>query len=499
MKNTKSLKIALLVISAALLLGAAVGITASAAEETSAPVVYSQNVEYGGNYALMYAITAESVTGETVSLAVYDNAECAGNPVWSKAVAATEANQETVKGKACYVFTTNGIAAKNMDVQYYVKVTAANGETVKRYSVAEYLYERLYKNGIASSTEEGDIKRAELYNTILLYGKQAQDVLFNYNTDENGELITTDDRSTFVTDMKYVFVVDDAGTINGSYAPSIILKGNEATFVANDTSVNWYLINPETETLIGSIASGDSFTVNSHVRVDNSFEIRGSGLYVDSAINYTNATHDSLIASGKMYANTSWKIGTNGIGTNRTLTFNDGAMQYTATGNSSGYGALEFANQDTNHITSVDDTALVFETDIMFENVVFSESRDIRFVGSSTSGGSAGLSAAMILFRPNANGGYNVLIKDTSTATWDVVTTIYDGQWMNLRYEFDAMNPNSAVRLYINHQLVKETKLSASIRGITGIQLQAANTSGSNNGFISGSISFDNTYFGPQK
>ncbi|MBO5316762.1 MAG: hypothetical protein J6B48_10090 [Clostridia bacterium] len=475
MKNTKTLKIALFIISAALLLGAAVGITASAAEGTSAPEVYSQNVEYGGNYALMYAITAESVTGDTVSLAVYDNAECAGNPVWSKTVAATEANQETVKGKACYVFTTNGIAAKNMDVQYYVKVTAANGETVKRYSVAEYLYERLYKNGIASSTEEGDIKRAELYNTILLYGKQAQDVLCNYNTDENGELITSDDRTTFVTDMKYVFVADDAGTINGSYAPSIILKGNEATFVANDTSVDWYLINPETEALIGSIASGDSFTVNSHVRVDNSFEIRGSGKYAESAVNYTDATLDSLTSEGITNLN---------IATGHSITVEDGALHYTATAATGKNATLSFENK-----TDTTATALVFETDIMFTNAVFT---DMRFVGSSNVASTPAKWDLQHLIAPNADGGYDVKLK--KDGSYVVAATIPEGEWVNYRYEFDGTKAGSAVRFYINHTLVMETTLAGGVVGTIGISFFDSGKS-----FSSGTVSFDNTYFGPQK
>ena len=478
MKNTKSLKIALLVISAALLLGAAVGITASAAEETSAPVVYSQNVEYGGNYALMYAITAESVTGETVSLAVYNNAECAGDPVWSKTVAATEANQETVKGKACYVFTTNGIAAKNMDVQYYVKVTAANGETVKRYSVAEYLYERLYKNGIASSTEEGNIKRAELYNTILLYGKQAQDVLFNYNTDENGELITTDDRSTFVTDMKYVFVDEAAGTVDGTYVSGIFLNGTEVTFVANDAAGEWDLINLDTGATIDTIASGDSFNVNSHVKVTKHVEIRGSGLYADSAITY----------DGKAFADISdiTHVGYSGMSSTVVDVDGNDALKFTRT--SSTYERYSIARKGTSD-------NFVFETDVMIPE--YNSALDFYIMPTSNLSAAAAVYRGYIYFKYDANTGKNYITLTTAGSnadstdpeTWYYLTP---GEWANVRVEYDGTAKDDLFRLIVNGQLVYEVPLHNSMAGFAGFQMQFAST-------YSGTIYFDNTYLGDKK
>ena len=126
-KNTKLL---VLVLSLALMIGAVVGITAQAAE--SDPVILSQNVEYGGNYALMYAIKADSVKADEVTLAVYANAECTGEPLWDKTIAATAENQETVKDTACYVFTTAGIAAKqstNESIQPKINISLPHKKT----------------------------------------------------------------------------------------------------------------------------------------------------------------------------------------------------------------------------------------------------------------------------------------------------------------------------------------------------------------------------------
>ena len=72
----KNTKIITLVVASALILGVAIGISASAT--LASPEIISQNVEYGGNYALLYAVKADSVVGDSVSIAVYDNAKCDG-------------------------------------------------------------------------------------------------------------------------------------------------------------------------------------------------------------------------------------------------------------------------------------------------------------------------------------------------------------------------------------------------------------------------------------
>ena len=274
----KNIKLIAIVAMIASILCATAAFSASATE--GAPEIISQNVEYGGNYALLYAVKADSVVGDSVSIAVYDNAKCDGKALYTATIAAKPENTETVQGISCYVFKTNGIAAKNMDTQYYVKVSADNGETVKRYSVAEYLYERLYKNGIAYSNDPGDIKRAELYNTVLLYGKQAQDVLYNLDTN------TENDRDYFVTDMKYVYVLDDAAKIDGAFSSGIVLGGTEITLSGNTTATKWDLYDLTTGELIKTIAAGEPFTANTHVMAKEFITRRGSGLNAKDAITY---------------------------------------------------------------------------------------------------------------------------------------------------------------------------------------------------------------------
>ena len=477
MKKTRSTKIALLIVSAALLLGAAVGITVSA-DDNSAPVILSQNVEYGGNYALMYAISADSVIGEEVTLEVYTNAECAGDPIWNKTVAATADNQETVLGKNCYVFITCGIAAKDMDVQYYVKVSADNGETVKRYSVAEYFYERLYKNGIAFGTSAGDIARAKLYNSALEYAADAQDVLYNYNFDENGELITTDDRTTFVTDTKYVYVVDGRATIDGTYSSGIVLGGSEITLTSANTVKAWNLYDLTSGNLIKTIAPDETFTVNTHIKVEEFVEYRGSGVYADNA--------NTITYDGKTFADISGitHVGS-GIDASVVNVGENDAAKFSVTWSGHAYDRYSIARNGTSD-------NFVFETDVMIPE--YNSALNFHIMPTSNLSANASVYRGYIHFRYDTNTGKNYITLTTEGSnavstdpnTWYYLTP---GEWANVRVEYDGTAGGDLFRLIVNGQLVYEVPLNNSIYGFKGFQLQFAGT-------YVGTIYFDNTYLG---
>lgn len=472
-KNTKLL---VLVLSLALMIGAVVGITAQAAE--SDPIILSQNVEYGGNYALMYAIKADSVKADEVTLAVYANAECTGEPLWDKTVKATAENQETVKGTACYVFTTAGIAAKDMDVQYYVKVTAGEGETVKRYSVAEYLYERLYKNGVAFSKEEGNVKRAELYNTVLLYGKQAQDVLCNYNNK------TEDDRTTFVTDMKYVFVADGAGTVDGTFESGIFLSGSEVALKPSASIAGWTLYNAETGEAIKSIGANEPFTVDCHVKAAVTLSNRGSGKYANykDTINYTNATLADLKASKDVTDNTSRKLSST-----KKVSFTDDSLVFTSTGSS--WASVDFWGHNL-------DSSFVLDTDFYIDGATIDYNRASSFTGQTadqigTADGKVYDFGFSIYSNTDASvGGYILEVKKVG-----IKAVIPAGKWANIRLEAHGLATGSAIKFYVNGELIGESTLGSSISSIAGLQFLHASTSGGN-GFSAGVMKLDNTYVG---
>ncbi|MBO5316765.1 MAG: polysaccharide deacetylase family protein [Clostridia bacterium] len=317
------------------------------------------------------------------------------------------------------------------------------------------------------------------YEDAVMYLREAQNASVTISGDETSLSVTltdTLDNSVY----NYPLTVRIAAPASWTHAK--IVQGETTSYVAV-TTVNGKAVIDADIIPDGGIATVTPIAAADFPVEEEPDEVEdylGKGEYYDNAINYTDATHDSLIASGDMYNNTNF-----GIGTNRTLSFTDGAMHYTATAAATKYGAIDFANKDTSA------TALVFETDIMFSNAVFT---DIRFVGSSNTGtGSAGLYGITILFAPNSSGGYDVKIKDASAGTYPVVAVIPESTWVNLRYEFDGTTSGSAVRLYFNGELTIETTLTGTVTGIKGLELLVEKN------FSSGTISLDNTYLGPQK
>ena len=240
MKNSKLTKIFVLVITLALALGAVIGITAQA-EDTSAatttPTIIGKNIAYKGSFNLMFAVD-ESTASASSQLELYAKNEETGELEIIGTYDHAGVETPTINGEAtpAYVFTTGGIPAKYMAKNYYAKVVDSGNGTesaVIRYSVAEYLYERLYVDNIISATPSDvkalneDYVRKNFYLNILEFGASAEDLLFNYNTDENGSYDEADDIDSFVTDANYVAVV--GGTVDGTYSAGAYPKGTILT------------------------------------------------------------------------------------------------------------------------------------------------------------------------------------------------------------------------------------------------------------------------------
>ena len=257
MKNKTIVKIIAMAVALAALSAIAFAVSAEETEVTK-PEIYSQNVEYGEKFSLMYAVDASTVTGDTVTLTV-----TGGDATWSKTVDATAENQVTVKDKAAYVFITPGVSATEFTKQYYA--TASSGDAtsdVKRYSIGEYLYERLYANGIVNA-ESGtkEYNKKVFYENVLAMGASAQIVLVNDKKAE-GEAL-----ETLVTDYRYVSVT--GGTLSDGYTAGIFEKGTTVT-------VNHTAEAPEGQALVGWAAGSAlyttaSFELNDHAVISPSY------------------------------------------------------------------------------------------------------------------------------------------------------------------------------------------------------------------------------------
>ena len=182
-KFTKFLVAAL---ALALLLGTVFAFTVSAAENNAQSVdnsgtgwLISKNVSYSENIHLLLAIDATKV--ENPDLLSIKISDAAGNTsekffgVEYKADLYGTADEGAV---AAYVIHTLGVAAKDIADELTIEIFYGEDKVeTTTYSVAEYFFERLYKNEIILATEGADLDRKNLYLASLKYGNAAQKLL----------------------------------------------------------------------------------------------------------------------------------------------------------------------------------------------------------------------------------------------------------------------------------------------------------------------------------
>jgi hypothetical protein len=152
------------------------------------------------------AVPKASVT-DTLTFTITDGAKS-----YSVTTAAYDLESDGIKdpvigGVQCYAIMSDfGVAFKDMAKVYTLTVSSGGVTSAPMtYSVAEYLYERLFKNEIihaVSGTE--DAERKALYLNTLEMGAAAEKVLYNLNAD------STDDVTTFATEYFYSDITGEA-------------------------------------------------------------------------------------------------------------------------------------------------------------------------------------------------------------------------------------------------------------------------------------------------
>ena len=218
-KITKFLVVALTV---ALLIGAVVGVSSSAAETEGEKWVVSKNVSYDENTHLFFAIDAS--LAEDSSLLKVDVLDAAGTSlVGEELLTVSEESVDIYEDDSmiAHVVKTPGVAAKDMadvfTINVYYGETADETTLVETttYSVAEYFLQRLYKDGVVDAAElaEGTdeeiaaakkaVSQKKLYEASLRYGAAAQKVL-------------TDD-TVLVDDLIYITSPSITGVVSKGY------------------------------------------------------------------------------------------------------------------------------------------------------------------------------------------------------------------------------------------------------------------------------------------
>lgn len=232
-----------------------ISVGAVEAEESNKVEILAQNVVYNEKVSVAYAVDAtieEAVNGE-VKVAYYLAAD--PSKVYEAELLDTtvENNLYIVDNgdgtKTSYpTFATLGFAPQNFtDVVFAV---AYKGDSVpadaqyKEYSVAEYLYSRLYKDNFINKTEADgvDYTRKLHYENTLAYGETAQMLL--------------DKNETLITDYSYVYFPEKDGTANGK-ATGLYEKDTDfaVTYTGTANVAGWNINDGE------SIVEGTSATV----------------------------------------------------------------------------------------------------------------------------------------------------------------------------------------------------------------------------------------------
>ena len=224
----KTTQIFVLVLSLALLIGSVIGISVSASD-TATYEIEAINVIYKDQIFVAIAVDApvsdasDIEVGYTFNGKNYTASYQGDMAIWA------EQGDDTLYP----VFVTIGIPAKDMgeDVIAEAHVKGGAAGNTKNVSVASYLYQRLYKDGVIAETEGEELDKKNFYLKTLDYIAYAQKVLYNNaNPDKTPRTLVTD----------YVAVYAQDATIAGSsFALSKGATEVTLTYTGAGTKAGW--------------------------------------------------------------------------------------------------------------------------------------------------------------------------------------------------------------------------------------------------------------------
>ncbi len=418
------------------------------------PEVISSNISYEGDFSILLAIDADTVSGGSVTVEFKSESGKSYSYTTRETTSITpHGAKEAIR---CYVVASPGIAAADMGEAYTYTVTDSTGAVSDegRISVAEYFYKRLFVNGIINAKQgTEDFDRRDFYIYTLGYGAKAQNLLYNYNNDPN------DDVDVFVTDLIYANV---AGYSFAGHETELLENGT--TKITLPGTGMYHITKYKKSTFEKSESTawgGSEITLDAHTVAVAS----GSGKYYnDPAVSGTRI--DGIDLVNKLDANPD--VHYSGAGT--VSVDGDGKLVFSYV---NGYSAMSWKhNAAQGELTS---PSMIFEADASFVMDGTSQVGSIRLIGNGKelelniqfSGDTVYISA---------NKAFGVQLKK--------------GEINNLRFEVDYNN--AAICYYVNG------KLSASETNIT---LKDTTTSpraifAFTSNARGGVMTFDNVYIG---
>ena len=479
MKNQKALKILTLALTIAVL---AIGFcfAASAAEEASelSVSIIKKNVSYSDYVKVLFAVDDTNAGGNDIELlyyledpAVNPNAEAKVGVVYDKGYTDDKGTHDTTDDVTYPAFYSAGFPAKEIDDQVYARAHIVGTDVysdVVRYSVVEYLLERLYVDR-ATGDEKG------LYEYLLGYGAYAQKVLINGNDDPDDDI----ESGKFITD--YVLVGIEGGTLDGKYDQGIYFVGDKV-YPQADGIATWNATVYDLSTGVGTTTEVNGSAAYS-VTGFTMFTAKTEGetptpAYKPDLTDTAGRINWSDYSTALEYKNTAKLID---------YWFPSGTDPQLVEGAPYGVNSMvaklttaSAGNQDQFYVKtmskSANATMYIFETDVMIDPDVNS-TYEITFRNGSniayTAYVSAGVEGAVTI--------YGKVKSDNNTAPISAVTADgLVGNWFRFRMEYiDVTSTTAKIRFYCNEGLIGESKeftKTYSVSDLTQIIIAANST-----------------------
>ncbi len=412
MKNIKAFRISFLILTFALVLGAmlAMSITAGAEPTTAPPEIVSQNVFYTDKFQLMFAVTTDSRVSGPVKLYVYEehpmNVKLKVDPIIEES---KKTPSETGLKFDAYIFTITSVGAADMTKEFYVQAEDANGtkSEVKRYSLAEYLYERLAGSG----EKEPSAVMKNFYKKTIKFGRDAQ-LLF----DKSGK--------TLISDLAYVEV--KGGTING-FSKGVYPAGKRLTVRADGAITADWSVTPYTESGAGETSSSSHYVTLSKDTTKTVVSLVKAKPYDTNVYTFEDKTPDSALdteyypVSGNIDVKYVYELG---YGMTLSAVFKN--------------------NSDMISVQPVVDTSVSGPDEAAALEISF----DIKLLGMEASGSNIyatvcepkRINAGARTFFANLNGNLNLRTDKSETGGWKYTETgmAFDGEWLHIRLVIPA-------------------------------------------------------------
>lgn len=243
MKNSKLAKLLVMLLSLTLLIGSAIGIAVSATGEDiidNSGIIEAKTIIHNDKIQLGFYIdaTADDLTNGTFTVEYYwgDEANV------KNAVVRADGNRA-----GSTLVATEGVAYYELTKVATVTVKNAQGEEVDtaKYSVAQFLYAKLYADGFIDSADAGEVKAAAVYEALIDLGAKSQTYL-----NENPHAL--------VSDCSIVYSNTDGLTVDGTNSYVFALPGQSISVTpvyTGETDITGYKLTGDTNLVF---ATGNS-------------------------------------------------------------------------------------------------------------------------------------------------------------------------------------------------------------------------------------------------